>query len=173
MTELDDDALGGQTNTRRFMASGLSFSGAYQGKNTAILGIFPSLTDGRWTLALTRLAYILALIIPALASEAITVDTQWDCPYVPETKLNPCPARTSTYMPVLRALQAGRQGLRRPPRLQPRPRVGRGLRDRRDEARQNASGGRKRVESRASLGSATAAAWSDADHPVTPQRRRL
>ncbi|KAK3675704.1 hypothetical protein LTR78_004345 [Recurvomyces mirabilis] len=63
-----------------------------------------ALLKGRWTMALAAVTYLLASLLPALGSEAIYVDTNWGCQY-PTAGMNPCSARMTGNVAVLRALQ--------------------------------------------------------------------
>lgn len=68
--------------------------------------LFRALYGGRWGLSSSAMAATLTCILPALASEAIWVDTTWDCPNPKVGSNNPCPARMTVSVVVVRVLQA-------------------------------------------------------------------
>ncbi|KXT04990.1 hypothetical protein AC578_10310 [Pseudocercospora eumusae] len=77
-------------------------------RQSGLLGPISALRNGRWALAIVGTAYLAASLLPALASEAIWVDTNWNCPAdlrKPEERNNPCPARMTASEPVIRVLQ--------------------------------------------------------------------
>ncbi|KAF7189323.1 hypothetical protein HII31_09301 [Pseudocercospora fuligena] len=74
------------------LASSALFS--FYHKQSGLLGPIPALRNGRWALAIVATAYLAACLLPALASEAIWVDTNWNCPAdlrKPDDTNNPCP----------------------------------------------------------------------------------
>ncbi|KAK4550079.1 hypothetical protein LTR36_003046 [Oleoguttula mirabilis] len=85
------------------LAEGAFFS-FYQSQSN-LLGPFPALLKRRWSLALTATVYLIACLLPALASETIYVDTNWGCAN-PMGGKNPCPARMTANVTILRVLQA-------------------------------------------------------------------
>lgn len=70
-----------------------------------LYGPIPALSKGRWALALVATAYLVASSFPALASEAIWVDTNWDCQYPIADSRNPCPPQMTVSITVVRILQ--------------------------------------------------------------------
>ncbi|KAK4565485.1 hypothetical protein LTR86_004102 [Recurvomyces mirabilis] len=71
---------------------------------SSLLGPSAALLKRRWTMALAAVTYLLVSLLPALGSEAIYVDTNWGCQY-PTPGMNPCSARMTGNVAVLRALQ--------------------------------------------------------------------
>ncbi|KAF2166490.1 hypothetical protein M409DRAFT_54831 [Zasmidium cellare ATCC 36951] len=71
----------------------------------SILDIFRAIWRGRWGLGSSAIAAALTCILPALASEAIWVDTTWDCSNPNVGSNNPCPARMTVSVIVARVLQ--------------------------------------------------------------------
>lgn len=82
-----------------------SFFAFYQSQSN-LFGPFPALIKRRWTLALVGTAYLVASFLPAIASETIFVDTNYNCPNPSSTSpANPCPPRMSVSITVLRIIQ--------------------------------------------------------------------
>ncbi|EMC94978.1 hypothetical protein BAUCODRAFT_149017 [Baudoinia panamericana UAMH 10762] len=80
-----------------------AFFSFYQSQSN-LLGSLSALAKGRLLLALTALTYLIACFLPALASEAIFVDTNWGCPH-PMDGRNPCTPRMTANVLILRLLQ--------------------------------------------------------------------
>lgn len=70
-----------------------------------LYGPIPALAKKRWALALVATAYLIASTFPALASEAIWVDTNWACEFPTEGSRNPCPPQMTVSITVVRILQ--------------------------------------------------------------------
>ncbi|KAK4499456.1 hypothetical protein PRZ48_009971 [Zasmidium cellare] len=81
-----------------------AFFSFYQNQSN-LYGPAPALFQGRWALALVSTAYTIATTLPALASEAIWVDTNWNCPVPTANSKNPCPPRMTVSITVVRILQ--------------------------------------------------------------------
>lgn len=77
----------------------------YHSRSSAMDSI-KALFRGRFALLASGIAVLLACILPALASEAIWVDTAWNCPNPIVGSNNPCPARMTIVVVVARILQA-------------------------------------------------------------------
>ena len=75
---------------------------------STVVGPFLAMTRRRWALAVVGMTYLIVCFLPALASESIFVDTNWDCPKPDLSNTNnPCHhPRLTTSVTVLRALQA-------------------------------------------------------------------
>lgn len=85
-----------------------AFFSFYQAQSN-LLGPIPALLKRSWSLALVAAAYTVACFLPALASESVVVDTNWQCPdylrnHTPGAK-NPCRPRMAANVGILRALQ--------------------------------------------------------------------
>ncbi|USW57640.1 hypothetical protein Slin15195_G109590 [Septoria linicola] len=79
-----------------------TFFSSYQSQTVA--GPIVALFRGRWLMCLTEVAFWFSCLIPALASEAVFVDTNWGCTN-PKTGPNACPPRTTASILVIRLLQ--------------------------------------------------------------------
>lgn len=73
---------------------------------SSVLDPVKALFGGRWTLLGSATGVALTYILPALASEAIWVDTNWDCSNPRVGNENPCPARMTVSVLVARVIQA-------------------------------------------------------------------
>lgn len=77
-------------------------------RQAGLLGPIPALRKRRWALACVGTAYLASCLLPALASEAIWADTNWQCPFElrkPDDSNNPCAARMTASITVIRILQ--------------------------------------------------------------------
>nr|POF25968.1 hypothetical protein CFP56_22116 [Quercus suber] len=83
----------------------VSFFAFYQAQSN-LFGPVPAFAKQRWTLALAGTAYLITSFLPAISSEALFVQTNYDCQF-PDMRYpnNPCPARMIVSLPVLRVLQ--------------------------------------------------------------------
>ncbi|KAF2217915.1 hypothetical protein CERZMDRAFT_92549 [Cercospora zeae-maydis SCOH1-5] len=81
-----------------------SFFSFYQNPSI-VFGPFPALMKGRWAVSATATAYIVACMMPALASEVIWVDTNWGCKNPGPNPKIPCAPRLTTTGIVVRVLQ--------------------------------------------------------------------
>ncbi|KAK5116293.1 hypothetical protein LTR85_009265 [Meristemomyces frigidus] len=80
-----------------------AFFSFYQSQSN-LLGPLPAILRRRWALALAATAYLIACILPALASETIYVDTNWGC-LDPTSGKNPCRPRMTANVTILRVIQ--------------------------------------------------------------------
>lgn len=71
----------------------------------ALLGPLVALGNGRFALFAIGFASWISCLLPAFASEAIFVDTNWSCPDPRVGRPNPCPPRTTAAVSVVRLLQ--------------------------------------------------------------------
>ncbi|KAF2163860.1 hypothetical protein M409DRAFT_68136 [Zasmidium cellare ATCC 36951] len=81
-----------------------AFFSFYQNQSN-LYGPIPALSKGRWALALVSTAYLIASTLPALASEAIWVDTNWNCLSPIQGSKNPCQPRMTVSVTVVRIMQ--------------------------------------------------------------------
>ncbi|CZT18315.1 uncharacterized protein RCC_04159 [Ramularia collo-cygni] len=71
----------------------------------AVLGPLVALRSGRYTLFAIGVACWTSCLLPAFASEAVFVDTNWDCPDPEVGTRNACPPRITASLSVIRLLQ--------------------------------------------------------------------
>lgn len=81
-----------------------AFFAFYQHQSN-LLGPIPALVRRRWALALVATAYFIVNLLPALASESIYTDTQWDCENPSKDTNNPCNPRATANVTILRVMQ--------------------------------------------------------------------
>lgn len=70
-----------------------------------MLGPLKALLNGRYALSAAGVAFWMSCLLPAFATEAVFVDTNWDCPDLEASGPNPCSPRTTASTAIIRLLQ--------------------------------------------------------------------